>query len=175
MSKPQKQYRLMVGARILLRLTPLLIVLLVLSARAEIYSWTDEQGARHFSDSPPQHIADVQVAREIPHDKIADKKHDEAHRQMMQELTAQQRKKKETAENEALKIRLEKAERQSRAAQKKAEEAMKAAEAAQAVASEKQRYREVYVIPQRAIGPHPRNRITTPPGGSNYPGIPRPY
>ncbi len=172
MSKPQKKSRSQAGARILLSLTPLLIVLFVLSARAEIYSWTDEQGVRHFSDSPPQHFADVQVASEIPHDKIADKKHDEAHRQMMQELTAQQRKKKETAETEALKIRLEKAERQSRDAQKKAQEAMKAAQEAQATASEKQRYREVYVIPQRAIGPYPRNRVTTPPGGYYHPGTP---
>ena len=161
--------------RFLLRLALLLMVLPVFAARAEIYSWTDEQGARHFSDRPPQHFADVHVAREIPHNKIAHKKHADAHRQMMEEVTAKQRMKKETAETEALKKRLEKAERQSRAAQKKAEEAMKAAQEAQAIASEKQRYREVYVIPPRGIGPYPRNKITTPPGGYYYPGTPQPY
>jgi hypothetical protein len=165
MSKPQNKYRLPAGAQFLFGVTLLLMVLPAFAARAEIYSWTDEQGARHFSDSPPQHSVDVHVAREIPHDKNADKKHDDAHRQMMEELTAQQRVKKETAGTEALKKRLEKAERQSRAAQEKAEEAMKAAEEAQAVASEKQRYREVYVIPQRGIGPYPRNKITPPPAG----------
>jgi septal ring factor EnvC (AmiA/AmiB activator) len=83
--------------------------------------------------------------------------------------------KRETAETETLKKRLEKAERQSKAAQKKAEEAMKAAEEAQASASEKQRYREIYVIPQWGIGPYPRNRVTTPPGGYTHPGTPWPY
>lgn len=164
MSKPQKKYRLSAGTRFLLRLALLLMVLPAISARAEIYSWTDEQGARHFSDRPPQYSADVHVAREIPHDKIAEKKYADAYRQMMEEIAARQRLKKETTETEALKRRLEKAERRSKAAQKKAEEAMKAAEEAQATASEKQRYREIYVIPQRGIGPYPRSRINTPPG-----------
>jgi hypothetical protein len=163
MPKPQKNYRIPGGTRFLLGVMLLLMVLLVFAARAEIYSWTDEQGVRHFSDSPPQHLTDIQVAREIPHDEVANKKHADAHRQMMEEVTAKQRMKKETAETEALKKRLEKAERQSRAAQKKAEEAMKAAQEAQATASEKQRYREVYVIPPRGIGPYPRDRINTPP------------
>lgn len=175
MLKRQKKYRLPVGTRILFGLTPLLLVLLAFAARAEIYSWTDEQGVRHFSDSSPPHVTDVQVAREIPHDKVAYKKHADAYRQMMEDISAQRRMKKEMAETEALIKRLEKAERQSRAAQKKAEEALKAAVEAQAAASEKQRYREVYVIPQAGIGPYPRHRVTTPPGGYYHPGIPQPY
>ena len=165
MTQPPKTYKLPSGIWILFRLTPMLMVLLAFVVRAEIYSWTDEQGARHFSDTPPQHSADVHVAREIPHDKIADKKHDDAYRKMMKEVTAQQRMREETAETESLKKRLEKAETQARAAKKQAEEAMKKAEEAQSVASEKQRYREVYVIPPRGIGPYPRNVITTPPSG----------
>lgn len=175
MTKAQKNCRLPDGTRFLARLAPLLMLLFAFAARAEIYSWTDEQGVRHFSDSLPQHSADVHVAREIPHDKIADKKQADAHRQMMDEITAQQRLKRETAETEALKKRLEKAEHQSKAAQKKAEEAMRAAEEAQATASEKQRYREVYVIPQRGIGPYPRYGVTTPPSNYYYPGKPRQY
>ena len=175
MSKPQKKYMLSAGTRFLFRLVLVLMVLTAFTARAEIYSWTDEQGVRHFSDSPPQHFEDVHVATEIPHDEVANKKHDDAHRQMMEEVTAQQRIKRDTAETEALKKRLEKAERQSRAAQKRAEEAMKAAQEAQATASEKQRYREVYVIPPRGIGPYPRNRVNTPPGGYYPPGTPQPY
>ncbi len=175
MSKPQKKYRMAAGTRLLFRWALLLILLPVFAVRAEIYSWVDENGARHFSDNPPDYFADVHVAREIPHDKIADKNHADAHRQMMEEITAQRRLKREAAETEALKKRLEKAERQSKAAQKKAEEAMKAAAEAQATASEKQRYREIYVLPRWGIGPYPRNRVTTPPNGYIHPGTPRPY
>lgn len=174
MSKRQKKYRLPTGMRILFRLTVLFIVLLAFAVRAEIYSWTDEQGARHFSDSPPEHSAGVHVAREIPHDKTADKKHDDAYRQMMEEIATQQRMKKETTETEVLKKRLKETRRQSIAAEKKAEKALKMAEEAQAIASEKQRYREIYVIPERAIGPHPKNRLTTPPSGYFYGNSPRP-
>jgi hypothetical protein len=165
MTHPQKKYKSHAVLRRLFRLTPMVMVLFAFTVRAEIYSWTDEQGVRHFSDRPPQHFVDVHVLEETPHDKIADKKHDDAHRQMMEEVAANQRERKETAETETLKRRLEKAERQSRAAQKKAEEAMEAAKQAQVAASEKQRYREVYVIPQKRIGPYPRHVITTPPGG----------
>ncbi|MBW2515113.1 MAG: DUF4124 domain-containing protein, partial [Deltaproteobacteria bacterium] len=139
MTHPQKKYKPLSGLRGLFKLTPMVVVLFAFAAQAEIYSWTDEQGVRHFSDRPPQHFADVQVSKETPHDKIANKKHDDAHRKMMEEVSASQRVRKETAETEALKRRLEKAERQSRAAQKKAEEAMEAAKQAQVAASEKQR------------------------------------
>lgn len=172
MPKPKKKYRIGAGKWLLFRSVLLLILLPVIAAKAEIYSWIDDQGVRHFSDNPPQYSADIHVAREIPHDKIADRNHADGHRQMMEEISSKQRLKKEAAETEALKRRLEKAERQSRAAQKKAEEAMNAAEQAQATASEKQRYREIYVIPQRGIGPYPRNRVTTPPGGYIHPGTP---
>ena len=43
-------------------------------------------------------------------------------------------------------------------------EAMKKAEEAQSVASERQRYREVYIIPPRGIGPYPMHVITPPRG-----------
>lgn len=175
MLKPQNKYRLPVGARTLFKLTPLLLVLLSFAARAEIYSWTDEQGVRHFSDNPPPHFTDFQVAKEIPHDEAAYKRQADAYREMMEEISTQRRMQKETAETEALKKRLEKAEQQSRAAQKKAEEALRAAAEAQAAAAEKQRYREVYVIPRAAIAPYPGQRVTTPPGGYYHPGIPRPY
>ncbi len=175
MSKPQKKYRVVAGTRFLFGSVLLIILLPAFVARSEIYSWADKQGTRHFSDSPPQYSTDVHVAKEIPYDKIADKNHADAHRQMMEEITVQQRLKRETAETEALKRRLEKAERQSKAAQKKAEEAMKAAEEARATVSERQRYREIYVVPQWGIGPYPRNRVTTPPGGYTHPGTPWPY
>ena len=69
----------------------------------------------------------------------------------------------ETAETELLKKRLKKAERQSIVAEKKADKALEMAEEAQAIALERQRYREIYVIPERAIDPYPKNRLTTPP------------
>ena len=165
MSSTPEKYRLPAGVRCLFRVTLLLMVLPVFATRAEIYSWTDEHGIKHFSDTPPQHSAEVLSTKEIPHDEAADKMHDDVHRQMMEEVAASQRVRKETAETEALKKRLEKAERQSKVAQKKAEEAMKAAKQAQIAAEEKQRYREVYVVPPRGIGPYPRNMVTTPPGG----------
>jgi hypothetical protein len=175
MSKRQKKYSIPTGTRILFRLTVPLIVLLAFAVRAEIYSWTDEQGARHFSDSPPEHSAGVYVTREIPHDKTADKKHDDAYRQMVEEIATQHRMEKETAETELLKKRLKKAERQSMVAEKKAEKALKMAEEAQAIASEKQRYREIYVIPERAISPYPKNGLTTPPSGYFYRNSPIGY
>jgi hypothetical protein len=34
---------------------------------AEIYSWTDENGVKHYSNTPPAHIpAQIKTAREIP-------------------------------------------------------------------------------------------------------------
>jgi type IV secretory pathway VirB10-like protein len=159
MPHSQRKFKVFV-ARIPFNLNVLLIVFLAVTVRAEIYSWTDEQGTRHFSDNPPQQSADVKVTREIPHDNAADERQSDAYRRMMEDIAAQQQLEKEAEEKAILKKRLEEAERQSRAAEKKADAALKAAEEAQAVASEKQRYREIYVIPREAIGPYPGKRKT---------------
>jgi hypothetical protein len=156
MERRQKTYVMCEGARILLAVGVLFVVMFAVAVSAEIYSWTDQQGTRHFSDSPPQQAADLQMTTEIPHDKTADQQHDDAYRQMLEEV-AQRRVERETVENKALRERLEAAEHQSMAARKKAEEALKAAKEAQEIASEKQRYREVYVIPRGAIAPYPNS------------------
>jgi hypothetical protein len=151
----------------------ILVVMLAFSAKAEIYSWTDDKGVRHFSDNPPQYAANVQIEAEIPHDKTADQQHDDAYRQMMKDIAAQQQREEEAAEKEALLKRLDAAERRSTAAQQKAEAALKAAEEAQAAASEKQRYREVYVFPRWTVGPRVPNNSGGISGRESYPNLPQ--
>jgi Skp family chaperone for outer membrane proteins len=42
------------------------------SLHADIYSWTDENGVRHFGNQPPQDAADVKmVFKEYPHNSAA--------------------------------------------------------------------------------------------------------
>ncbi|MGD9043055.1 MAG: DUF4124 domain-containing protein [Desulfobacterales bacterium] len=51
------------------------ILLWVPAANADIYSWVDENGVKHFGNQPPQNATDVKVIfKEKPHDEAADQR-----------------------------------------------------------------------------------------------------
>lgn len=56
----------------------LLIIFGVSTVNADIYTWTDEKGVRHYGDSPPEDAKDARVVfQEYQHDESADKKRSE--------------------------------------------------------------------------------------------------
>ena len=116
---------------------------------AEIYSWTDENGVRHYSNTQPQDYSIVRVTPEVSHDQSTEQKNSDDYRQMVEKITSEHHESKD----QELEKRLEKTERLLMDAEKKAESALKAAQEARTIALEKQRHREIYVVPW--IGPHP--------------------
>ncbi len=49
------------------------------TAPADIYSWTDANGVRHFSNKPPQgRVVDARQSEEIPYDEAGDRRNQEA-------------------------------------------------------------------------------------------------
>ena len=55
------------------------VLLWVPASNADIYTWTDENGVKHFGNQPPENAADVKlVFKEKPHDEAADRKRTEA-------------------------------------------------------------------------------------------------
>ena len=54
------------------------ILLWVPASNADIYSWTDENGVKHFGNQPPENAANVKmVFKEKPHDAAADQQRTE--------------------------------------------------------------------------------------------------
>ena len=52
-----------------------LTILCVSASNADIYSWTDEKGVKHYSDQPPENIKNAKVVfPEYQHDEALDKK-----------------------------------------------------------------------------------------------------
>jgi hypothetical protein len=125
---------------------------------ADIFSWTDENGVRHYSDSPPGNSNEVDVTPEIPHDPEVDQINKAAHQEMVRQAEADL----QESEKRELEERLKRTENKLEAAERKAEQALDEAQRAREIAEEKQRYREVYVVP--GIGP-----------GGNRPPRPVPY
>ncbi len=65
-------------------------LLWVCPGTAKIYTWTDENGIKHFSNEPPPDAGDVQVmGPEYQHDEAADKARIEAEREDTQKLIKQ--------------------------------------------------------------------------------------
>lgn len=126
-----------------------------LPAFADIYSWTDENGVRHYSDTLPEDAGMVTVTPEIPHDSEADQNTWQAHQEMIRQVEQEQR---ESEKNE-LEERLKRTEKKLQTAERKADKALEEAKAARNIAEEKQRRREVYVVPW--IGPR-KNRVPRP-------------
>jgi Skp family chaperone for outer membrane proteins len=63
------------------------ILLWVPTSNADIYSWTDENGVKHFGNQPPENAANVKmVFKEVPHDEAADQKNTEAQNRELTEL-----------------------------------------------------------------------------------------
>ena len=69
------------------------ILLWVPASNADVYSWTDEKGVKHFGNAPPENAADVRVVfKEEPHDAAADQqrhdKQDKEVTELIKELEA---------------------------------------------------------------------------------------
>ena len=86
------------------------ILLWVTAASADVYSWTDEKGVKHFGNQPPQDAVDVKVVfKEKPYDETADQqRHDQQNKEVTelireleeeeQQQAAENRRKAEAAE-----------------------------------------------------------------------------
>ncbi len=63
------------------------ILLWVPASYADIYTWTDENGVKHFGDQPPESATDAKVVfKEEPHDAAADQERTDTQNKELTEL-----------------------------------------------------------------------------------------
>ena len=63
------------------------ILVWVPASNADIYSWTDENGIKHFGNQPPQNATDVKIIfKEEPYDAAADQQRTETQNRELTEL-----------------------------------------------------------------------------------------
>ncbi len=63
------------------------ILLWVPAANADVYSWTDENGVKHFGNQPPENAANLKmVFKEEPHDAAADQQRTETQNRQLTDL-----------------------------------------------------------------------------------------
>jgi Skp family chaperone for outer membrane proteins len=63
------------------------ILLWVPASNADIYSWTDENGIKHFGNQPPENAANLKVVfKEEPHDEAADQQRTETQNRELTDL-----------------------------------------------------------------------------------------
>ena len=63
------------------------ILVWVPASTADVYSWTDENGVKHFGNQPPENATDVKmIFKEEPHDAAADEKRTETQNRELTEL-----------------------------------------------------------------------------------------
>ena len=63
------------------------ILLWVPASNADIYTWTDENGVKHFGNQPPDNAANATVVfQEEPHDEAADQKRTATQNEELTEL-----------------------------------------------------------------------------------------
>jgi chromosome segregation ATPase len=63
------------------------ILLWVPASNADIYSWTDENGVKHFGNQPPENAANLKIVfKEEPHDAAADQQRTETQNNELTEL-----------------------------------------------------------------------------------------
>ena len=79
---------------------------------ADVYTWVDENGVRHFSDSPPEDAEDTKVAfPEYQYDELADQNRSEKEQQQIKSLIEEIEADNAQEQADAIK-RAEKAERE---------------------------------------------------------------
>jgi Domain of unknown function (DUF4124) len=62
------------------------ILVWVPTSSADVYSWTDQNGVKHFGQVPPENAQNVQlVFKEKPHDAAADQQRTESENKALQE------------------------------------------------------------------------------------------
>ena len=120
--------------RLYLLVVPVLLFCLNTTVDADIYTWIDENGVKHFSNfAPPPNAEVIMKTEELPYDEQADQQRMAAERQ--ERLVAAWR---ELADKEAeLLDRQRAAEQQIEAANLRAQEALREAEALLNQAEEK--------------------------------------
>ena len=63
------------------------ILLWVPASNADVYSWTDENGVKHFGQQPPENATNVElVFKEEPHDATTDKQRTDTENKELTEL-----------------------------------------------------------------------------------------
>jgi hypothetical protein len=63
------------------------ILVWVPASNADVYSWTDENGIKHFGNQPPENAANVKMLfKEEPYDEAADQQRTETQNQELTEL-----------------------------------------------------------------------------------------
>ncbi len=121
----------------------ILIIFSVATASAEIYSWTDEKGVRHYSTTPPEDAANFRKSDEFQYDPQKDEaqtqEYDEWLNQKKQEEEAEAQEKQKRAELE--KKEAEKAAAEAEKARFEAEKAAVEAEKARMDVIKKSLYR----------------------------------
>jgi hypothetical protein len=102
-----------------------------LTARADIYSWTDENGVNHFTNyAPPKHAKLLIKTPEIPYDEEADNQRQEADRLEVARQELADREAFLLQEQQAAERRLAEANAKADAALREADEILREAETA---------------------------------------------
>jgi len=135
----------------------------------QIYSWTDSEGVRHYSNKPPpgMEAGRLSTTDEIPFDPEADEKREFQERQWQEQRAA-----------DDMEERLTEAEKKAAQAKRQAEESARKAEKLEreleAVREEQRDSDRVYVPvrPYRPYRPHPRPPVHKP-GKPGKPGKPQ--
>lgn len=114
-----------------------------LSAFAEIYSWTDEKGVKHYSSTPPDNKDNYRKSSEVPYNAEEDEAQSQAYQQWLEqkrqeeaEKTLEKKKQTETEQKEE-----EKAKEEAEKARLEAEKAKEEAEKARMEENQKKRRR----------------------------------
>ena len=142
----------------------LLLLFLAHPATADLYHWTDENGVRHFSNTPPPEGVDKTIwQEEIPYDPESDDKRRDREDALLQE--------RESAETQR---RLEEAERKAEEARREAEAAKRKADRLEEELEEEKENRSYGVYYYRKHRPGHRPPGYKPPGqrppGNKPPG-----
>jgi hypothetical protein len=65
----------------------MVILLWVPASNADVYTWTDENGVKHFGTQPPENATDARIVfKEEPHDAAADQKRTETQNREVTDL-----------------------------------------------------------------------------------------
>ncbi len=115
----------------------IVIVCWATASLAEIYSWTDEKGVRHFSTTPPEEVDNVKKSDEVQYDAKEDEERTKEYEQWLNQKNQEQE-----AEAQEKKRR---AEQENQEAEKAAAEAEKARIEAEKAAAEAIRKKTIYL------------------------------
>ena len=76
----------------------ILFLLMIQPVSGDIYTWTDQNGVKHFSNQPPQDATSLQQRREIKHSQAQYKQWDKSRYKDQKSILEKSRQKKSAAE-----------------------------------------------------------------------------